>query len=101
LAELLGERNSPELLYLGTKFASLASYCLTVRLMGEVLPLDWPTGAERVRRHLFRVAETHEAELASVPTSIVPDEPIGCITRRRTARCSSASDRRSDRCGGA
>jgi hypothetical protein len=77
LAELLGERNSPELLYLETKFALLASYGLTVRLMGELLPLDRPIGAERVRRHLFRVADTHEAELASVPTSIVPDKPTG------------------------
>jgi hypothetical protein len=76
LAELLGERNSPELLYLETKFASLVSYGLTVRLMGELLPLD-RLGAERVRRHLFRVAETHEAELASAPTSIVPVEPTG------------------------
>jgi hypothetical protein len=77
LAELLGERNSPELLYLETKFASLASYGLTVRLMGELLPLDRPIGAERVRRHLFRVAETHEAELASAPTITVPDKPTG------------------------
>lgn len=35
LAELLGERNSPELLHLETKFASLASYGLTVRLMAD------------------------------------------------------------------
>jgi hypothetical protein len=77
LADLLGERNSPELLYLETKFASLVSYGLTVRLMGELLPLDRPIGAERARRHLFRVAETHEAALASAPTSIAPDKPIG------------------------
>jgi hypothetical protein len=77
LAELLGERNSPELLYLETKFASLASYGLTVRLLGELLPLERPIGAERVRRHLFRVAETHEAELASAPTSIAPEGPSG------------------------
>ena len=74
LAELLSERVSPEMLYLETKFASLVSYGLTVRLMDEVLPLDRPIGAERVRRHLFRVAEAHEAELASAPTSITVDE---------------------------
>jgi hypothetical protein len=28
--------------------------------MGEVLPFDRPIGTERVRRHLFRVAEAHE-----------------------------------------
>ena len=72
LAELLHERVSPEMLYLETKFASLVSYGLTVRLMDEVLPFDRPIGAERVRRHLFRVAEAHEAELASAPKSILP-----------------------------
>ena len=77
LAELLSERVSPEMLYLETKFASLVSYGLTVRLMDEVLPLDRPIGAERVRRHLFRVAEAHEAELASAPKSITVDERTG------------------------
>ena len=65
------------MLYLETKFASLVSYGLTVRLMDEVLPLDRPIGAERVRRHLFRVAEAHEAELASAPKSITVDERTG------------------------
>jgi hypothetical protein len=76
LAELLRERVSPEMLYLEAKFASLVSYGLTVRLMGEVLPLDRRLAAERVRRDLFRVAEAHEAELASAPTSITLDERI-------------------------
>jgi hypothetical protein len=76
LAELPRERVSPEMLYLEAKFASLVSYGLTVRLMGEVLPLDRRLAAERVRRDLFRVAEAHEAELASAPTSITLDERI-------------------------
>jgi len=74
LAALLRERASPEMLYLETKFASLISYGLTVRLLGELLPLDQPIGAERVRRHLFRVAEAHEAELASAPATMITDE---------------------------
>jgi hypothetical protein len=74
LAELLRERVSPEMLYLETKFASLVSYGLTVGLLGELLPLERPIGAERVRRHLFRVAEAHEAELASAPTRITLDK---------------------------
>ena len=82
LADLLGERVSPEMLYLETKFASVVAYRLTVRLMGEVLPLDRPIRAERVRRHRFRVAEAHEAELASAPTSITADKH----NRRRTDR---------------
>ena len=74
LPELLRERVSPEMLYLETKFASRVSYGLTVGLLGELLPLERPIGAERVRRHLFRVAEAHETELASAPTSITLDE---------------------------
>jgi hypothetical protein len=62
------------MLYLETKFASLVSYGLTVRMMDEILPFDRPIGAERVRRHLFRVAEAHEAELASAPNSIEVDD---------------------------
>jgi hypothetical protein len=74
LAELLQERVSPEMLYLETKFASLVSYGLTVQLMDEILPFDRPIGAERVRRHLFGVAEAQEAELASAPKSIAVDD---------------------------
>lgn len=74
LAELLRERVSPEMLYLETKFASLVSYGLTIRMMDEILPFDRPIGAERVRRHLFGVAEAHEAELASAPKSIAVDD---------------------------
>jgi hypothetical protein len=77
LAELLSERVSPEMLYLEAKLTSLVSDGLTVRLMDEALPLDRPIGAERVRRHLFRVAEAHEAELASAPTNITVDERTG------------------------
>ena len=40
LAELLSERTSPELVYLETKFAALVPYGLTVKLLGEVLPID-------------------------------------------------------------
>jgi hypothetical protein len=80
MADLLRERDSPELLYLETKFASLVSYGLTVRLMDEVLPLDRPIGAERVRRHLFRVAAAHEAALAPATTSLMPDQPVASNT---------------------
>jgi hypothetical protein len=75
--ELLSERVSPDMLYLETKFDSLVSYNLTIRLMDEVLPLDRPIGAERVRRHLFRVIEAHEAERASAPTNITVYERAG------------------------
>ncbi len=73
LAAWLPERASPELLYLETKFASLVSYGLTTRLLGDLLPVERPIGAERVRRHLFRVARSHEAALERAPTSLPVD----------------------------
>ncbi|TGD95207.1 ISKra4 family transposase [Methylobacterium nonmethylotrophicum] len=63
LAALLPERTTPELLYLETRWASLVSFGLAARMLGELLPLDRPIGAERVRRHLHAVAKHEEAEL--------------------------------------
>lgn len=63
LAELLVRRTSPELLYLETRWGSLMSYGLAARMLGELLPLDRPIGAERVRRDLYAEARREEAEL--------------------------------------
>lgn len=41
LAILLPERTSPELLYLESKYASLMSYGLSVKLLEELLPFRW------------------------------------------------------------
>jgi hypothetical protein len=85
LAELLSERVSPELLYLETKFASLMSYGLTVRPMGELLPLDRPIRGEQVRRHLFRGAVANDVEIW-LPTS-PDDEVIGSGCQVNALRC--------------
>ena len=63
LAALLPERTTPELLYLETRWASLVSFGLAARMLSELLPLDRPIVAERVRRHLHGVAEREETEL--------------------------------------
>jgi hypothetical protein len=61
LAELLSERTAPEFKYLQSKWASLMSYGLSVKLLEEVLPLEaYPT---TVQRHTLDVAEKLEAEL--------------------------------------
>jgi hypothetical protein len=52
LAEILSERTTPELLYLEAKFASLMSYSLSARLLGELLPLG---------RRLHATAHHHPA----------------------------------------
>lgn len=60
LAALLPERTTPELLYLETRWASLVSFGMAARMLGELLPLDCPVAPERVRRHLHAVAEREE-----------------------------------------
>ena len=49
LATLLSKRTSPERLYLESKFASLMSYGLTVKLLEEILPLEGKLNAASVR----------------------------------------------------
>jgi hypothetical protein len=63
LAERLPERSTPELRYLETKWASLMSYGMTIKLIEEVLPIGKHVNAETVRQHLHTVAERTEAEL--------------------------------------
>ena len=63
MAELVEEHVAPELLYLETKWASLASYGMTAALLKEVLPVDEHLSAATVRNHLVRVAERCESEL--------------------------------------
>ena len=63
LASLQIEPTSPELLYLETKWASLVSYGVTVKLLDEVLPIDEKLSAQSVRHHLHQVAEREEQAL--------------------------------------
>jgi hypothetical protein len=63
LAELLGERTSPELAYLETKFAALVSYGLTLKLLEEVLPIGQALSSRTIRRQVHQAAERLEAEL--------------------------------------
>ena len=42
LAVLLPEHTTPELLYLETKWAALASYGMSVKMFEDVLPMDEP-----------------------------------------------------------
>ena len=65
LAELLSTHCAPELLYLETKFASLMSYGLSVKLLTEILPISEEISAASMQRHLQRVAERIEGELGA------------------------------------
>ena len=63
LATLLSKRTSPERLYLESKFASLMSYGLTVKLLEEILPIEGKINAASVRNNLHAIAQKVESEL--------------------------------------
>ncbi len=65
LAALLPERTSPELLYLETKWAALASYGVTTQVLHEVLPINQKHSAVTVRNHTLQVARRSEAALGT------------------------------------
>ncbi len=75
LAELLSERTTPELLYLEAKFAGLASYGTSARLLAEVLPLGRPLHAAAVRLHTQAVAQRLEDELGPEQRSFIAGCP--------------------------
>jgi hypothetical protein len=65
LARTVPERATPELQYLEAKFAGLASYGLSAKLLAEVLPLGRPLHATAVRQHTQVVAQRLEDELGA------------------------------------
>jgi hypothetical protein len=71
LTVLLPHHVAPEMLWLETKWASLISYGVTVNLLKDVLPIDKRLNAETVRRHLGRVTNRMETELADERYSFV------------------------------
>jgi hypothetical protein len=58
---------SPELAYLETKFAALASYGLSVKLLQAVLPIGHALNTRTIRRQVRRMAECLESELDDEP----------------------------------
>lgn len=77
LATWLNAHSSPELLYLETKFASLMSYGLSIRLLSEVLPIANEVNATSMRRHQQQIAERIESELGEEQFQFIkgcPDE---------------------------
>jgi hypothetical protein len=63
VAKLLAERTSPELLYLESKFASLMSYGLSVKLLQEVLPIEREINTTAIRNNLHSLGQRLEDEL--------------------------------------
>jgi hypothetical protein len=75
LSDLLVTHTAPELLYLETKFASLMSYGLSVKLLAEVLPIGEEINPTSVRRNLHRVAEWIESELGDEKNQFIEGCP--------------------------
>lgn len=77
LAELLSGRTTPELPCLEAKFAGLASYGTSARLLAEVLPLGRPLHAAAVRLHTQAVAQRLEDEPGPEQRSFIAGCPAG------------------------
>jgi hypothetical protein len=63
LTHLFTERTAPELQFMESKWASLVSYSLTVKVLQDFLPVDEKLNASTVRNHTLQVAERCEAAL--------------------------------------
>jgi len=75
LAAVLPDRTTPELQYLEAKFAGLASYGLSAKLLAEVLPLGRPLHATVLRRQVLGVAQRLEDELGIERCSFIAGCP--------------------------
>jgi hypothetical protein len=75
LAKLLTTHCAPELQYLETKFASLMSYGLSVKILTEVLPIADEINHTSLRRQVNRVAERIEAELGEEQAQFIEGCP--------------------------
>jgi hypothetical protein len=75
LAALLPERTTPELLYLATKWASLASYGPSVKRLQDVWPFDAPLEAMTIRHHVCPLAQRWEKELGEEQGASMPGGP--------------------------
>ncbi len=76
LAVLLPEHTTPELLYLETKWASLASYGMTVKMLEDVLPLGEALQAITIRNHVLKIAERLEDELGDEQVFFIEGCPM-------------------------
>ena len=75
LAVLLPEHTTPELLYLESKWAALASYGMTVKMLEDVLPMDEPLQLVTIRNHVIKLAERLEEELGDEHVSFIEGCP--------------------------
>jgi hypothetical protein len=75
VAALFSERSTPELLCQEVRWASLLSYGVTVKLLGDLLPMEHHLSTSTVSRHVHQVAERCEQELGDEQLSFIEGCP--------------------------
>ncbi len=75
VATLFCERSTPELLCQEVRWASLLSYGLTIKLLGDLLPMDHQLSTSTVSRHVHQIAERLEGELGDEQSSFIEGCP--------------------------
>ncbi len=75
VAALFSERSTPELLCQEVRWASLLSYGVTVKLLGDLLPMEHQLSTSTVSRHVHQVAERLEGELGDEQPSFIEGCP--------------------------
>lgn len=63
LRDLIPETNTPELLFLESKWSALVSYGMAAKALRELLPVNEKICAETARRHTMKIAERYERDL--------------------------------------
>lgn len=75
VAALFPERSTPELLCQEVRWASLLSYGVTMKLLGDLLPMDHQLSTSTLSRHVHQVAERLESELGDEQPSFIEGCP--------------------------
>ncbi len=75
VATLFPERSTPELLCQEVRWASLLSYGVTIKLLGDLLPMENQLSTSTVSRHVHQVAERLEGELGDEQSSFIEGCP--------------------------
>src|SRR5947208_1609772 len=75
VAALFPERSTPELLCQEVRWASLLSYGVTVKLLGDLLPMEHQLSTSTISRHVHQMAERLEGEMGDEQSSFIEGCP--------------------------
>jgi hypothetical protein len=75
VAARFSERSTPELLCQEVRWATLLSYGVTVKLLGDLLPMEHQLSTSTISRHVHQVAERLEGELGDEQPSFIEGCP--------------------------